>query len=263
MFGIRRALRPLYIQVIVGAGLGILLGIYAPDVAVQAKPLGDGFVKLLKMLAAPIIFTTVVVGIARTDDIKSVGRIGLKAMLWFEVATSCALLIGMAVGKVIQPGAGMNVDPRSLDAGVASGFVKTAQGARAGGVPPTRHSGHARRQLSPRATSSRSCSSRSCSGSVCAKLGQRGRPLLAAIEGTLDALFAVVAIVMRLAPLGCVRRHGVHHRPLWLRQPAATRATSDRLLHHLPPLRLRRAGRRHAPFAGCHSSASLAFSGTS
>ena len=76
MLGIRRAFKPLYVQVIVGAALGIFLGVYAPDIAVQFKPLGDGFVKLPKMLAAPIIFTTVVVGIAETEDMKSVGRIG-------------------------------------------------------------------------------------------------------------------------------------------------------------------------------------------
>lgn len=201
MFGIKRALTPLYIQVIIGAALGVFLGVYAPDIAVQAKPLGDSFVKLLKMLAAPIIFTTVVVGIARTEDIKSVGRIGLKALLWFEAATTCALLIGMAVGKVIEPGAGMNVDPKTLDAGVANGFVKTAQ---AHGVieffqhiiPDTLVGSFAEGDILQVVLVS------VLFGVGLAKLGPRGRPLLGAIEGTLDTLFAIVAIVMRLAPLG-------------------------------------------------------------
>lgn len=201
MFGIKRALKPLYIQVIVGAALGIFLGVYAPDIAVQAKPLGDGFVKLLKMLAAPIIFTTVVVGIAKTEDIKSVGRIGLKALLWFEAATTCALLIGLVVGKVIQPGAGMNVDPRTLDAGAATGFVSTAQSHGLVEflqhiIPDTLVGSFAEGDILQVVFLS------VLFGIGLARLGQRGRPLLGVIEGTLDTLFAIIAMVMRLAPLG-------------------------------------------------------------
>ena len=127
MSRVARFFGQLYVQVLIGASLGVLVGYLAPSIGVAAKPLGDAFVKLLKMIAAPIIFTTVVVGIARTEDIKSVGRIGVKAILYFEVATTAALLIGLVVGNVIQPGAGMNVDPHSLDAGSLAGFTRTAQ----------------------------------------------------------------------------------------------------------------------------------------
>lgn len=123
----KRLFKPLYIQVLIGTAAGIALGLYAPDLAAQMKPLADGFVKLLKMLAAPIIFATVVVGIGRAEDIKSVGRIGAKALIWFEAATTVALLIGLVVANFIRPGHGMNVNLASLDATPAAGFAKTAQ----------------------------------------------------------------------------------------------------------------------------------------
>jgi aerobic C4-dicarboxylate transport protein len=109
-------LRTLYFRVLVGIVAGVLAGIFYPHLGQQLKPFGDGFVKLVRMLVAPIIFLSVVVGIASVGDTSKLGRVGIKALFYFEVVTTFALLIGLAVATVFQPGRGMNVDPASLDA---------------------------------------------------------------------------------------------------------------------------------------------------
>jgi len=107
--------RTLYFRVIVGILLGVLTGVFFPHFGASLKPLADGFIKLIRMLIAPIIFFTVVAGIAGVGDLRKLGRIGLKALLYFEVITTLALLIGLGVATVVKPGAGMNVDPHTLD----------------------------------------------------------------------------------------------------------------------------------------------------
>src|SRR5438270_13985142 len=111
-----RLWRSLYFQVIVGIFAGVALGLIYPEAGARMKPLGDGFIKLIRMMIAPIIFLTVIVGIAGIGDMKKLGRVGLKALLYFEVVTTLALLIGLVVVKIVQPGAGMNVNPATLDA---------------------------------------------------------------------------------------------------------------------------------------------------
>src|SRR3954462_9732971 len=105
----------LYVQVLTAIVLGVLLGHFYPHLGEAMKPLGDGFIKLIKMLIAPIIFCTVVHGIASMGDLKAVGRVGFKALIYFEVVTTLALIVGLIVVNVLQPGAGMNVDPRAID----------------------------------------------------------------------------------------------------------------------------------------------------
>ena len=100
----RRFAHSLYLQVLVAVIIGALLGFLSPSLGVAMKPLGDGFIKLVKMLIAPIIFATVVAGIAKMGDLKRVGRIGLKALVYFEVVTTFALVIGLLVGKLVRPG---------------------------------------------------------------------------------------------------------------------------------------------------------------
>ena len=119
-------LRQLYIQVIIGIMVGAALGFLWPGVAVTLQPLADGFIKLIKMLLAPVIFATVVLGIAKMGDIKEVGRIGVRAIVYFEVASTLALLIGLVVVNVVKPGVGMNIDAGSIDAGAISGYTRTA-----------------------------------------------------------------------------------------------------------------------------------------
>jgi aerobic C4-dicarboxylate transport protein len=105
----------LYAQVLTAIVFGILLGHFYPHLGEQMKPLGDGFIKMIKMLIAPIIFCTVVHGIASMEDMKKVGRVGLKALIYFEVLTTLALIVGLIVANVLQPGVGMNVDAKTID----------------------------------------------------------------------------------------------------------------------------------------------------
>jgi aerobic C4-dicarboxylate transport protein len=122
----KRFYRTLYFRVIVGILLGVVLGVVAPSTAGKMEPLGTGFIKLIRMMIGPIIFFTVVVGIASIGDMRKLGRVGIKALLYFEVVTSIALLIGLMVVNIIQPGAGMNVDASKLDARAIQGYA--AQG---------------------------------------------------------------------------------------------------------------------------------------
>src|SRR3989454_7967800 len=107
--------KSLYFQVIVAIVIGVLLGYFYPDTGAAMKPLGDGFIKLIKMIIAPIIFCTVVVGIAGMEDMKKVGKTGGYALLYFEIVSTIALLVGLLIVNVLQPGVGMNVDPATLD----------------------------------------------------------------------------------------------------------------------------------------------------
>ena len=107
--------RTLYFRVIVGIAAGIVLGAFFPATGEAMKPLGDGFIKLIRMMIAPVIFLTVVTGIARIGDMGKLGRVGLKALLYFEVVTTMALVVGLIVVKIVQPGAGINANPATLD----------------------------------------------------------------------------------------------------------------------------------------------------
>src|SRR5213596_274041 len=107
--------RSLYVQVITAVVIGVLLGHFYPAVGESMKPLGDAFIKLIKMIIAPIIFCTVVVGIAGMEDMKKVGKTGGLALLYFEIVSSIALVVGLAIVNLVRPGAGMNIEPASLD----------------------------------------------------------------------------------------------------------------------------------------------------
>src|SRR5438477_3545534 len=124
MPGSPRALfRSLYFYVVLAIAMGITLGVALPATGAAMKPLGDGFIKLIKMMIAPIIFCTVVLGIAGTDNLKQVGRTGGLALLYFEVVSTLSLVLGLAIVNVIRPGAGMNVDVRSLDSSAVSAYA--------------------------------------------------------------------------------------------------------------------------------------------
>src|SRR5665811_1040959 len=132
--GIRRAWwKELWVQVMIAMAAGIALGALRPDLGAQMQPLGDAFIKAIRMLIAPIIFCTVVNGIAHMADMAKVGRVAIKALLYFEAVTTLALVIGLAVVNLWQPGAGMNVDVSSINASVIEPYVK--QTAAVGFVP--------------------------------------------------------------------------------------------------------------------------------
>jgi len=190
----------LYIQVLIAIVAGVLLGHFYPHVAVLMQPLGDGFVKLVRMMIAPIIFITVVVGIGKLTDTAEVGRIGLKAIIYFEGMTTIAMLIGLVVGHVVAPGAGMNVDPATLDAAAAKKYLTAPHPGVAefllAIIPDTIVGAFAKGDILPVLFFA------VLFGIGCANIGERGQRMLAVLDEANTALFAVIAIIMRVAPLG-------------------------------------------------------------
>src|SRR6516162_10521224 len=191
----------LYTQVLIAIAFGILMGYFYPQLGEQMKPLGDGFVKLIKMMIAPIIFCTVVHGIASMDDMKKVGRVGLKALIYFEVTTTLALIVGLIVINVLQPGAGMNVDPRTID--TKSIAVYTTKAGQESTV-------HFLMRIIPNTIVGAFAEGEILQvlffailfAFALSMLGERGKPLLGLIDTISHALFNVVGIIMKLAPLG-------------------------------------------------------------
>lgn len=202
MTRLRRLFGQLYVQVLAGMALGIAVGLLWPWLGVALKPVADAFIKLIKMLLAPIIFGTVVVGIARMGDLKEIGRLGIKALVYFEVLTTIALVIGLVVVNLVQPGVGMNIDPQSLDPSTVEGYRAAAE--KGGGVtafllgiiPDTflgAFTEGAMLQVILLAL---------LLGVALAHGGERLAPVTGLIEQLTEAVFRIVAMVMRLAPLG-------------------------------------------------------------
>src|SRR5262249_38815259 len=123
----RRFFGKLYVQVLIGVLAGIALGFFAPDFGSDLKPFGDVFIRLIKMVFAPVIFATVVLGIARMENMKELGRVGVRALIYFELLSTFALALGLVVVNVMQPGAGMNIDASHLDAKAISGYTSAAR----------------------------------------------------------------------------------------------------------------------------------------
>ncbi|NIF24575.1 dicarboxylate/amino acid:cation symporter [Candidatus Pantoea multigeneris] len=193
--------KSLYFQVIVAILIGVLLGHYYPDLATQMKPLGDGFVKLIKMIIAPVIFCTVVTGIAGMESMKAVGRTGAVALLYFEVVSTIALIIGLVVVNVLQPGAGMNVDPATLDAKAVAMYAQQAeqQGVVAflldvipNSVIGAFASGNILQVLLFAVLF----------GFSLHRIGNAGTIMFNVIESFSRVIFGIINMVMRLAPLG-------------------------------------------------------------
>ena len=191
----------LYFQVLVAIAIGVLLGAYAPQTGAAMKPLGDGFIKLIKMMIAPIIFTTVVVGIAKMGDMKEVGRVGIKALLYFEVVTTLALVIGLVVVNVLQPGAGMNIDPATLDAKAIAGYADKAKNQTTVDfmmniIPNTVVDAFAKGEILQVLLFA------VLFGLALAKLGDKSKPLVKILDEFSHGLFGVIGMVMHLAPIG-------------------------------------------------------------
>jgi aerobic C4-dicarboxylate transport protein len=191
----------LYVQVLIAIVVGILLGYFYPDLGKQMKPLGDGFIALIKMMIAPVIFCTVVHGISSIGDLKRVGRVGLKALVYFEAVSTLALMIGLVVGEVLQPGAGFNIDPASIDAKSVAAYVSKAkeEGVIAhlmAIIPDSYFDALARGDLLQVLLVS------ILTGFSIAFLGKTGEPIAYAIDQAAKVFFGVIRIVVRLAPLG-------------------------------------------------------------
>ncbi len=193
--------KSLYVQVLIAVVIGVMLGHFAPEVGAKMKPLGDGFIKLIKMIIAPIIFCTVVVGIAGMEDMKRVGKTGGLALLYFEVVSTIALVIGLVVVNVLQPGSGMHVDPNTLDTkGIAA---YTEPGKMQGTVdfllhvlPTSVVDAFAKGEILQVLLFS------VLFGFALHKFGGRGTMVFDFIEKFSHVLFDIVGIIMKVAPIG-------------------------------------------------------------
>ena len=193
--------RLLYAQVLFAIACGVALGHFAPDTGAAMKPLGDAFIKMIKMIIAPIILCTVVVGIAGMRDMKKVGRVGGKALLYFEVLTSLALLIGLVVVNVLEPGVGMNADVKSLDTAALASYTSAAKEQTlvqfiVNIIPDTLLSGFVKGDILQVLLVA------ILLGFALAHMGPRGERITHAIEDVGKLLFVVVGFIMRAAPLG-------------------------------------------------------------
>lgn len=193
--------RSLYAQVLFAIALGVLLGRFAPDLATQMKPLGDGFIKLIKMIIAPIIFCTVVLGIAGMEDMKKVGKTGGLALLYFEVFSTIALIIGLVIVNLVQPGAGMHVDPATLDTKgianyVAPGKMSTTTDFLLHIIPDSVVDAFAKGEILQVLLFS------VLFGFALQKFGGRHNVVYTFIEKISQVLFAIVGAIMKVAPIG-------------------------------------------------------------
>lgn len=192
----------LYVQVLIGIIIGAAIGHFEPQFGARLQPFADGFIKLIKMLLAPIIFGTVVVGIAKMGSIKEVGRIGVKALLYFEILSTIALVIGLIVVNIAKPGVGMNINATTLD---ASAIAKYSQAASEQGgtidfflniIPSTFIGAFSNGVMLQVILIS------VLMGVALVQMGETSKPLINTIDLFLQGLFKIVAMVMRLAPIG-------------------------------------------------------------
>jgi aerobic C4-dicarboxylate transport protein len=196
-----RLLKQLWFQVLVGMLAGILLGHFAPNAGAAMKPLGDAFVALIRMLIGPVIFCTVVHGIARMNDMARVGRVALKAIVYFEVVTTVALVFALVGVNLLRPGVGMNIDPHALDAKAVAGYVATAHQQTVQDyllhiIPTTFVSAFTGSEVLPVLFVS------VLFAFALALTGEAGRPVLAAVESASAVFFRMVGLVMWAAPIG-------------------------------------------------------------
>ncbi len=197
----KKIVSSLYFQVILAITIGICLGHVYPSLGADMKPLGDGFVKLIKMIIAPVIFCTVVTGIAGMESMKAVGKTGAIALIYFEVVSTLALIIGLCVVNVLQPGAGMNVDPSSLDASAISVYADQAQSQ---GIIPFLL------DVIPASVIGAFAGGNILQVLLFAVLfgfslhhiGEKGKPIFNIIDGFSQIIFGIINMIMKLAPIG-------------------------------------------------------------
>ncbi len=197
-----RFLKLLYVQVLVAIALGVAVGAIWPDLGAALKPLADAFIKLVKLVIAPVIFITVAAGIARMSDLKKFGRVGGKTLVYFEVVSTLALVVGLAVGLLVRPGAGFNVDPATLDPSVGAAYARKA--AEDEGIvawllhliPDTFFGALAEGELLQVLVVA------ILTGFACARLGPFGDRVADGLEAAGRVFFSIIHIVVRAAPVG-------------------------------------------------------------
>ncbi len=191
----------LYVQVLIAIVLGVLLGVFYPELGTAMKPLGDGFIKLIKMIIAPVIFCTVVAGIAGMQDMKKIGRVGGKALIYFEVVSTFALAIGLIVANLAKPGAGFNVDPAHLDSSSIAQYTTNAHAQTTTEfimhiIPTTFVDAFATGNILQVLLVA------ILFGFSLSMMGERGRPVTKFIDDIAHVIFGIVNIIMKVAPLG-------------------------------------------------------------
>ncbi len=197
-------LKSLFGQVVLALLVGVAVGLAAPEFAVKLKPLGDAFIKLIKMIIPVLVFCVVVHGIAGAGDLKRVGRVGVKALIYFEVVTTIALGLGLALAFLFEPGVGMNVDPRALDAKAMSAYADNASKLTGGGtvdflmklIPTTVVNAFATGDVLQVLLFA------VIFGCALAMLGERGAPVAGFIDTLSHVLFKAMGIIIKVAPLG-------------------------------------------------------------
>jgi len=190
--------KQLYVQVLVAMVVGVLLGYFYPDLGVRMQPLANAFIKLIRAVVAPVIFVTVVTGIARMGNLRKTGQIGVRALIYFEVISTLALIIGLTVGNVVEPGMGMHINPASLDASSLSGIVDATKstgivGFFMGMVPRSLVGVFVDGDILPLLVVS------VLFGFALANMGASGESLIQIIDDLTGVLFGIVRIVMYLA----------------------------------------------------------------
>src|SRR5262244_1461007 len=196
----RSPLNSLYVQVLIAIAVGILLGHFYPSLGVEMKPLSDGFITLIRAVVPVIIFATIAAGIAKMGDMRRVGSVGLRAIIYFEVVSTLALLIGLAVGNLLQPGAGLHIDPAHLDEKAIAGYVTGAKSLTVVDflikmIPANLIGAVAQGDILPVLVMA------VLFGFALCHMGERGQRLVSLIDDFTHALFGVVRIVMYVAPL--------------------------------------------------------------
>jgi aerobic C4-dicarboxylate transport protein len=189
----------LYVQVLIAIALGVLIGRFFPDLGKALKPLGDGFIALIRMMIAPVIFCTVVHGISSMGDLRRVGHVGIKTLFYFAVVSTVALGIGLLVGELIHPGSGFNIDPASLDPKAVASYVTKAkeEGIVAhlmSIIPDTYVGALARGDLLQVLLVS------ILSGFAIAYLGPVGEKIAHAVDSAAKVFFGIIRIIVRVAP---------------------------------------------------------------
>src|SRR5437870_2406940 len=189
------ALKKLYVQVLIAIALGALLGAVWPSLATEMKPFSDGFIMLIRAVVPPIIFATVAVGIAKMGDMRRVGTVGLRAIIYFEAVSTIALVVGLIVGNLWQPGAGLHIAPASLDEKAVAGYVSSAQSLTIVDflikmIPTNLVGAVAQGDLLPVLFIALLL------GFALCQMGERGQRLVAVMDDFMHALFGIVRIVM-------------------------------------------------------------------
>ncbi len=196
-------IKSLYVQVIIAIFIGAVLGAFFPAIAIQLKPLGDGFIKLIKMMIAPIIFCTIVTGIAGMENMKLAGRVGIKSLIYFEIVTTLALIIGLLIVNLVQPGNGMHINPATLDTSGVDNYIKQSE-----------HTGFVDFLLNiiPENIISALAQGNLLQvlffavlfGTGLAHIGPKADPVIKGLHSLSDGFFAMMRFIMKLAPIGAL-----------------------------------------------------------